>query len=186
MATCNVDRSYWDMPDCAYLAPFLRLVQNRAVRRAVILLGPRRVGKTVMLHQVIGRLLDEGVPGRSILFPSLETPVHADTAPEGFVLRFIERFGHERDSALTVFFDEIQYLRDWEVHLKSLVDSFPAIRFVVSGSAAAALRLKSRESGAGRFAEFLLPSFTFAEYSQFTGKEAGLVEVSGSGQGFFI
>jgi predicted AAA+ superfamily ATPase len=39
---------------------------------------------------------------------------------------------------------------------------------VVSGSAAAALRLKSHESGAGRFTDFLLPPLTFAEFLRFT------------------
>jgi len=65
-----------------------------------------------------------------------------------------------------VFFDEIQYLKNWEQHLKSLVDLRTALRFCVSGSAAAAaaLRLKSNESGAGRSTEFLLPPLTFYEY----------------------
>lgn len=47
-----------------------------------------------------------------------------------------------------VFFDEIRYLKGWEVHLKVLVDRYPHTKFIVSGSAAAALRLKSSESGA--------------------------------------
>ena len=47
---------------------------------------------------------------------------------------------------------------------------------MVTGSAAAALRLKSRESGAGRFTEFILPPLTFAEYLRFIGKEHELVE----------
>src|SRR5690606_32639888 len=63
-----------------------------------------------------------------------------------------------------VFFDEIQYLKDWERHLKVLVDSYPKIKFVVTGSAAAALQAKSSESGAGRFTEFVLPPLTFQEF----------------------
>jgi len=63
-----------------------------------------------------------------------------------------------------VFFDEVQYTKEWEVHLKVLVDTYPNVRFVASGSAAAALRLKSNESGAGRFTDFLLPPLTFYEY----------------------
>ena len=39
-----------------------------------------------------------------------------------------------------VFFDEIQYLKDWEINLKSLVDTYHNVKFVVSGSAAAALK----------------------------------------------
>jgi hypothetical protein len=63
-----------------------------------------------------------------------------------------------------VFFDEIQYLRNWETHLKIIVDQFPNVKCIASGSAAAALRLKSNESGAGRFTDFLLPPLTFHEY----------------------
>ncbi len=173
----DVDEPYRDLPARSYLAPFLALVGNRDVQRAIILLGPRRVGKTVILHQTIRRLLKDGAPGNRILFLSLETPIYTDTALESFVRGFMERFEHARDTPLTVIFDEIQYLRDWEVHLKSLVDSFPAIRFIASGSAAAALRLKSRESGAGRFTEFLLPPLTFAEYLSFIGKEEKLVRI---------
>jgi len=69
-----------------------------------------------------------------------------------------------------VIFDEIQYLTHWERHLKVLVDKNPHIRFVASGSAAAALKLASNESGAGRFTEFMLPPLTFQEYLQFIGK----------------
>lgn len=63
-----------------------------------------------------------------------------------------------------VFFDEIQYLKDWEIHLKIIVDDYRNVKCLVSGSAAAALRLKSIESGAGRFTNFLLPPLTFHEY----------------------
>ncbi len=38
------------------------------------------------------------------------------------------------------------------------------MKFIVSGSAAAALKLKSNESGAGRFTDFTLPPLTFHEY----------------------
>ena len=74
-----------------------------------------------------------------------------------------------------LFLDEIQYLADWERHLKVFVDTHPSVKCVVSGSAAAALRLKSIESGAGRFTDFLLPPLTFHEYLDLQGIE-GLVK----------
>ena len=40
-----------------------------------------------------------------------------------------------------------QYLPNWEWHLKAFVDTHPTVQCVASGSAAAALRLKSAESG---------------------------------------
>ena len=63
-----------------------------------------------------------------------------------------------------MFYDEIQYLKNWEIHLKSVIDTFIYSKFVASGSAAAALKMKSQESGAGRFTDFNLPPLTFNEY----------------------
>src|SRR5690606_35841405 len=48
--------------------------------------------------------------------------------------------------------------------LKVLVDTYPVTKFIVSGSAAAALRWHSTESGAGRFTDFMLPPLTFREF----------------------
>ncbi len=181
-STHSDEPAYRDFPSRSYFAPFYDLATNRSFRRAIILMGPRRVGKTVILHQTIHQLLENGTPGNTILFLSLETPIYTDTALETFVRRFQERFNHPEEKELTIFFDEIQYLREWEVHLKSLVDSFPHIRFIASGSAAAALRLKSRESGAGRFTEFLLPPLTFAEYLDFIEREHELIDFSDPNQ----
>jgi len=159
-----------DLPKREYLAPFYALATDRSIRRAVVLLGPRRVGKTVILHQTIHGLLESGIAGNQILFVSLETPVYTDIPLARFVEMFCQRFGHDKNAPLYLIFDEVQYLKLWEVHLKSLVDSWPNFRFVVSGSAAAALKLKSNESGAGRFTDFLLPPLTFHEFLIFTEK----------------
>jgi predicted AAA+ superfamily ATPase len=91
------------------------------------------------------------------------------------VARFQKLFERPTATTLYVFFDEIQYLKDWEVHLKSLVDAYRNCRIVATGSAAAALKTRSAESGAGRFTEFMLPPLTFAEYLRFTGMESDLV-----------
>ena len=173
----GVEAEYRDFPQRAYLPRFCNLIRDRSIRRAVVLLGPRRVGKTVMVYQAIQSLLDSGVPSKNILYLSLETPIYTGLSLEKLLTLFKKICGHEKTSALYVFFDEVQYLKDWEIHLKSLVDSYRAIKFAVTGSAAAALRLKSRESGAGRFTDFLLPPLTFAEYLNFVGKEKDLVQL---------
>ena len=176
----GIDAFYREMPPRAYLPSFEKLVRAEGISRAVILMGPRRVGKTVLLHQTIQHLIDAGIDGKSILYVSLETPFYSGLALEKIVNHFIGLFGHTRNSGLYVFFDEIQYLKDWEIHLKSLVDSYRHFKFTASGSAAAALRLKSRESGAGRFTEFLLPPLTFAEYLRFVGREDDLITIDNS------
>jgi uncharacterized protein len=166
---------YEETPRRKYFATFSQNIVDTSVRRAVVLMGPRRVGKTVMVYHSIRMLLDVGVSADKILYISLETPIYTGLALERILSYFQELFNHERHSELFVFFDEIQYLRDWEIHLKSLVDSFPSYRFVATGSAAAALRLKSTESGAGRFSDYVLPPLTFAEYLMFIGREEELI-----------
>jgi predicted AAA+ superfamily ATPase len=168
---------YQAMPRRKYFKPFLKAATDRSVRRAVVLMGPRRVGKTVMIYHAIESLLSTGTDGKNILYLSLETPLYTGLALEGILKLFTNLFKIGRKKQLYVFFDEIQYLRDWEIHLKSLVDSYPEIKFIATGSAAAALRLKSNESGAGRFSNFMLPPLTFAEYLQFIGREDELIAV---------
>jgi len=51
-----------------------------------------------------------------------------------------------------------------------------AIGAVYDVSAAAALRLKSQESGAGRFSDFMLPPLTFYEFLNFLGEDETLIE----------
>lgn len=153
-----------------YFDPFFELVTESNIRRAVVLMGPRRVGKTVMMMQSIQELLERGVDRQDIFFVSIDTPVFGGVSLEKLLKLYKANYGSE--NSCYIFFDEIQYLKDWEVHLKSLVDSYRNIKFIVSGSAAAALRMKSRESGAGRFTEFLLPPLTFSEFLQFSNESS--------------
>ncbi len=158
-----------------YFESFFELVTDRSINRAIVLMGPRRVGKTVMIYHAVKKLISQGIAPPQILYLSLETPLYTDLRLDQLLTFFSELHKHTRQSNLIVFFDEVQYLKNWEVHLKSLVDSYPQYRFVVTGSAAAALRLKSQESGAGRFSDFLLPPLTFAEYLSFIDREDELI-----------
>jgi len=183
------DNPWWGEPDYAvpesaspkrvYFEPFSKLAMNREVKRATILLGPRRVGKTFMLKQFIAKAIAGGVPPQHILYVSIDTPIYSGMHLEGY----LKLLPAEALEAGLVVFDEIQYLKDWEVHLKDLVDSYSGIKFVASGSATAALRLKSQESGAGRFSEFMLPPLTFYEFLKFLGEDEKLIEEHAAPQG---
>jgi uncharacterized protein len=155
-----------------YIDQFYPLVTNRKVRRAVVLMGPRRVGKTVMIHHVIHKLIDEDINPKNIFYISVDHPLYTGLALEQLLDFYHQASGVDyQTEECYVFFDEIQYLKKWENHLKSIVDTFPNIKCVVSGSAAAALKLKSDESGAGRFTDFLLPPLTFYEYINLLNKK---------------
>lgn len=161
----TISETHRGMKPRAYFDLFLPLVKTADVRRAIVLMGPRRVGKTVMIHHAVQALLADGVSPNSLCYFSVDHPIYNGLGLEQLLGYYQQASGVDyKTEPIYVFFDEIQYLRKWEDHLKSLVDTYPNIRSVASGSAAAALRIKSNESGAGRLTDFLLPPLNFYEY----------------------
>lgn len=155
---------YQKMNKRLYFDLFFPYVSNTEINRALVLMGPRRVGKTVMMFHSIEKLIEEGVKPQNIFFVGIDNPIYLNLSLEDILLLAKKALNLDSIENCYVFFDEIQYLKDWERHLKVLVDFYPSTKFIVSGSAAAALRLQSTESGAGRFTDFMLPPLTFHEY----------------------
>ncbi|MEX2427556.1 MAG: ATP-binding protein [Bacteroidales bacterium] len=168
--TGHIEEDYNSMSRRLYFDLFKLLVYEK-VRRAVVLMGPRRVGKTVILHHLVEDLISNKINPQKIIFITIENPIYNNISLEQLFLYAREASGTKDKSDYIVIFDEIQYLKNWEVHLKSLADSYRKDKFIVSGSAAAALKYASKESGAGRFTDFLLPPLTFNEYISLMGFE---------------
>ena len=124
------------LPRRVYFPHFVKLALNFSVRRATIMLGPRRVGKTVIAKQLVNEAIGQGLRADDILYAAIDAPVYSGMPLEAFV-ELLPNI--KEDTQKLIIFDEIQYLRNWEIHLKDLVDSFPKIKFVATGSAAAAL-----------------------------------------------
>ena len=160
----QIPEVYSTMAKRLYFKLFYPFVVEKDVRRALVLMGPRRVGKTVMLFHCIQQLLGENVNPKKIFFIGIDNPIYVHLSLEDILSLCKQSLNQDNLNGCYVFFDEIQYLKDWERHLKVLVDSFPETKFIVSGSAAAALKWHSTESGAGRFTDFMLPPLTFQEY----------------------
>lgn len=160
-----IPTDYHNMKHRLYLDMFYPLITDKTIRRGVILMGPRRVGKTVMLFHSIEKLIESGINPQKIIYLSIDTPIYNNISLEELFALAREALKQpDSTDGYYVFYDEIQYLKNWEVHLKSLIDSYRDVKFVASGSAAAALKMKSNESGAGRFTDFMLPPLTFNEY----------------------
>jgi len=162
----SIPDDYNEMRHRLYFDVFYPLVTDFSIHRGVILMGPRRVGKTVMLFHCIEKLINDGVDPQKIIYLSIDTPIYNNISLDELFNLAREALKKNDDpvSGFYMIYDEIQYLNDWEVHLKSLIDSYRDVKFVASGSAAAALKMKSNESGAGRFTDFTLPPLTFNEY----------------------
>ena len=170
--TDTIPADYMALPRRLYLDTFYMMVTQRDIKRGVILMGPRRVGKTVMLYHTIDRLIKEGTSSQKIIYLSIDTPIYNNISLEMLFAMAREAMSQpDMDGKYVVVYDEIQYLNNWEQHLKSLIDSYRNVKFVASGSASAALKMKSQESGAGRFSDFMLPPLTFNEYIHLLGYE---------------
>lgn len=176
-STGKIADDYDAMPRRPYIDLFYPIVADLTLRRAAILMGPRRVGKTVMLYHAIKRLIDNGVPPHKIIYMSIDTPIYSNVSLDELFSYARASLHEEETDGFYVFYDEIQYLKDWEVHLKSMVDTYRKTKFVASGSAAAALKMKSNESGAGRFTDFMLPPLTFFEFLQLQHRDGNIIEV---------
>lgn len=131
---------------------------TRGLTPAVVLRGPRQVGKTTLLAQVIDQLLREGVAATRIFrvqfddLPSLrklEDPILelCRWFSERVLNRSFNKAAGEGQRAL-ILLDEVQNLSDWAPQLKQLVDMNP-VHVLVTGSSA--LRIEAgRDSLAGR------------------------------------
>ena len=105
---------YAEMHPRLYLDIFYPLVVEMTIRRAIILMGPRRVGKTVMLYHTIQRLIADGVSPQYIIYISVETPIYNKILLEQLFNLAKQALGKENSKEeFYVFFDEIQYLKEW-------------------------------------------------------------------------
>jgi predicted AAA+ superfamily ATPase len=161
----------------AYLGLVRQLLADEQLRRAVVLLGPRRVGKTILIRHLIAELLQAGVAPQRVAYVEMDHPLLHGQSLAALVQHF-EVVAAGGTGTRYLFFDEVQSHKDWEKHLKPLVDHRPDLRILVSGSAAAALKRQSTESGAGRFTDFLLPPLTFSEYLHLRAEPAAIHEES--------
>ena len=161
--------------------PFKRLRERLLTPLAPILVlrGPRQVGKTTLLQQLIATLLrDERVaPGRifRVQFDELEWLRRLGPDPVPKLVAWFEAaiFGGDLNAAASrgapafVFFDEVQNLENWAAQSKALVDH-TAVRVMLTGSSA--LRIaRGRDSLAGRIQMIEMGPMRLGEIAEFRG-----------------
>ncbi len=127
-------------------------VEREEGRPFVALIGPRGVGKTVMLRQL--RALRDAA-----LYVSADTLKRDDTLVD-LVRRFFEGYGID-----TFYIDEIHFLKEYQATLKQIYDFFPVKMFFTSSSALS-LTVSTWDLSRRVLSHNLLP-FTFREYLWF-------------------
>lgn len=144
---------------------FKTLVKFIDKRQILAVTGLRRVGKTVLLWQMINYLIKKDVDRKRILYFSYDK---AKLSIEELLNEYSKETGIDfTKERVYLFLDEIQKLENWQEQIKFYYDLYN-IKFVVSGSSSLFMK-KGIESLSGRIFEFYLPVLSFKEFLMFKG-----------------
>ncbi|HOD18205.1 MAG TPA: ATP-binding protein [Candidatus Cloacimonadota bacterium] len=136
-------------------------IKNRLFQgKAIIITGPRQTGKTTLVNSLL-----EEFSGKYIIFNGDEADVR-------------EAFSNATSTALKalignkriVFIDEAQRISEIGLCIKLLVDNYPDLQVIATGSSALDLNSKIKEPLTGRKYEFTLLPFSFSELAEHYGK----------------
>ena len=145
-------------------------------KQITAIIGPRRVGKSVLMRQLIQQLLNEKTTPKNILFAQLDEPLfETGTGKSPLIHLLIEVYAKyilctDLDvlpEKIYIFLDEIQQVEKWSETLKSYYDRGYNIKFIVSGSSAAGITRGGSESLAGRITLNRITTLKFVDYLKF-------------------
>ncbi len=131
-------------------------------RPITMITGLRRVGKTIIIFQLIDHLLKTGTSPKKIVYFSFDEQ-------QDDIFAVLDSFQKVTGTAWTkekvfVFFDEIQKLRGWASKIKMLYDQFPRLKIILSGSASLQLEKEAIDNLAGRYFIEELKPLSLKEY----------------------
>jgi predicted AAA+ superfamily ATPase len=142
----------------------LSRLQRLDERRAVVVRGPRQVGKTVMLLQVADDLLEAGWPPANLLyFDFSDERLQADASPRQVAA--VRPGGFDPGHPRALLLDEIAQAPEWARWLKQAVDAGDRTRIAATDSAAALLRTGGEESGQGRWDELQCEGLSLRDFA---------------------
>lgn len=136
-------------------------------KKVVIVMGPRRSGKTTLMMQLISGLLNAGTSPKKILYAEMDHPLIGSI--DAIIGKFREIHGIRRKEEIYLFLDEIQYVEDWGRWVKGLYD-IENVNIVVSGSSTTILRPEVTTYLTGRNHRIDVWPLSFREYVNFRGR----------------
>lgn len=141
------------------------LVAQLGKGQAIVIYGPRQVGKTTLAR----RLLSHYQPSQIIEFQADDPSQAALFEPS------IEKLGKIVSGKKVLFIDEAQSISNAGLVLKLLVDTFPSLQVIATGSSSFELSDKIKESMVGRATTVTLLPFSCEELAP-TSKERQLFD----------
>jgi predicted AAA+ superfamily ATPase len=140
----------------------MQWIENPPAQRAIMLSGPRQVGKTTLLLQAIQKLIDSGVSPANILYVTFDHPI-CKLGGLNPVLEAWRELEPKAEGPEYLFLDEAQLIKDIGTWIKLQVDFFKSKRIVFTGSATPLIHT-DQESGVGRWHTLRISTLSFYEY----------------------
>ena len=143
--------------------------------------GPRQVGKTTLMGQLIEYQIEQKVDPKRILYLAGDNTVLLMNANQLLIdcltvyFKFILNENPESiKERIYVYIDEVQSLENWGKQVKSYYDAYPNIKFIISGSSNTKLYNDAAESLVGRIDFRPVLPMKFREFLEFTMKESDM------------
>lgn len=124
--------------------------------------GPRQVGKTTALYQIVKSLLERGARAEDLLLVRFDLQLlrEAGLLPIFRWYRGLQK--RARAWSPVLLLDEVHKLERWDEEIKHLYDTY-RVRLVITGSSSVLVARGQRESLAGRALSVGFPPFLFRE-----------------------
>lgn len=128
-------------------------------KRIIVIYGPRRTGKTSLSKFLLQKYQNQ--------YKTRYIQCDVLSAAQGLTsqdpLRLRQFIGED---VQFVVLDEAQYVKNIGLNLKLLIDTYPDLQIIATGSSSFDLAHEIKEPLTGRVWEFLLPAFTLEELEQ--------------------
>ena len=135
--------------------------------KIIIIIGPRRAGKTYYLYQLMADLKQRGASVHQLLYLNFEDE-RLDLQGDNDLIfdAYRELYPNQDLANVYIFFDEIQELPDWEKFVRRINDSISK-KIFLSGSNARLLSKEIATALRGRSLTFEILPLSFSEYLAF-------------------
>ena len=145
-----------------------RLWEAMELRHVVVLTGVRRSGKSTLMQQLIGKLIEQGTEPKNALYLHLEDVLVMPYLKLGWKLLeqlyayYLEKYNPQ--GKVFVFLDEIQGVSEFNRWIYSHYEKKENIKFVISGSRQSLIESEASTLLTGRTVRFDVYPFNFFEY----------------------
>lgn len=140
--------------------------------------GPRQVGKTTLLYQLVEHLLESSVPPTHVLFVNFDLPglTTATDSPLNDCLnvyadRVLGQPWRSAKGKIYIFLDEITKVENWHRDLKGWFDLKYTTKFHISSSSLSELKSGAATSLTGRISTHLLLTWKYVDVLMYLTKE---------------